>query len=62
MINTIEDVTNTKLNIEIVPENRTDIENKRVGDTNKLRNLGWNNKTNLKNGIINTYRWISRLG
>ena len=62
LINTIEDVTNTKLNIEIVPENRTDIENKRVGDTTKLRNLGWNNKTNLKDGIINTYRWISRLG
>ena len=58
LINTIEDVTNTKLNIEIVPENRTDIENKRVGDTTKLKKLGWNPKYNLKDGIINTNRWI----
>ena len=58
MINTIEDVTNTKLNIEIVPENRTDIENKRVGDTTKLKKLGWNPKYNLRDGILNTNRWI----
>lgn len=61
LIKTIETVTNTNLNLNIVPENRTDIENKRVGDTTKLRSLGWNNNINLKNGIKKTYEWITGL-
>jgi nucleoside-diphosphate-sugar epimerase len=62
LINTIENVTNTKLNIDIVPENRTDIENKRVGDTSKLKQLGWNDNINLTNGIKKTYDWITKMG
>lgn len=61
LIETIEMVTNTNLNLNIVPENRTDIENKRVGDTTKLRNLGWNNNINLQTGIEKTYEWITGL-
>lgn len=58
LIKNIETITNTNLNLNIVPENRTDVENKRVGDTTKLRNLGWNNNINLQNGIKKTYEWI----
>ena len=54
-------VTNTKLNIDIVPENRTDIENKRVGDTSKLKQLGWKDNINLTNGIKKTYDWITKM-
>ena len=61
LIKTIEDVTNTKLNIKLSPENRTDIENKRVGDTTKLKNLGWNNDVRLKEGIQKTWNWINNL-
>jgi|TARA_R110000803_G_scaffold33760_1_gene73887 nucleoside-diphosphate-sugar epimerase len=61
LINTIENVTNTKLNIDIVPENRTDIENKRVGDTSKLKQLGWKDNINLTNGIKKTYDWITKM-
>ncbi len=61
LISTIEQVTNTKLSIDIVPENRTDIENKRVGDTTKLKKLGWNDNINLTHGIKKTYEWIAEL-
>ena len=62
LISTIEDVTNTKLDIKIVPENRTDIENKRVGNTAKLKSLGWDNNISLHEGIKRTYEWITPLG
>ena len=58
LISTIENVTNTQLDIKITPENRTDIENKRVGNTLKLKNLGWNNNISLHEGIKRTYEWI----
>ena len=50
-----------KLEIEIKPENRTDIEKKRVGDTSKLRGLGWNNLVSLEEGIRKTNKWIQTL-
>lgn len=61
LISTIEKVTNTVLEIETKPENRTDIEKKRVGDTSKLRGLGWNNLVSLEDGIKKTYDWITGL-
>ena len=61
LINAIEKVTNTDLIIEVKKENRTDIENKRVGDTSKLRSLGWNNLTSLEQGLKQTYEWITKL-
>jgi UDP-glucose 4-epimerase len=61
LISTIEKVTKTKLEIEIKPENRTDIEKKRVGDTSKLRGLGWNNLVSLEEGIRKTNKWIQTL-
>ena len=61
LISTIEKVTKTKLEIEIKPENRTDIEKKRVGDTSKLRGLGWNNLVSLEEGLRKTNKWIQTL-
>ena len=61
LIKTIEKVTKTKLIVEVKPENRTDIEKKRVGDTFKLRELGWKNSISLENGIRKTYEWITNL-
>jgi UDP-glucose 4-epimerase len=58
LISTIENITNIKLEINILPENRNDIEKKRVGDTFKLRKLGWNNNTSLTEGITKTWNWI----
>ena len=54
-------IEETKLEIEIKPENRTDIEKKRVGDTSKLRGLGWNNLVSLEEGIRKTNKWIQTL-
>jgi UDP-glucose 4-epimerase len=61
LIKTIEKVTKTKLIVEVKPENRTDIEKKRVGDTSKLRGLGWNNLVSLEEGIRKTNKWIQTL-
>ena len=61
LIEVIELVTGEHLKVNILPENRTDIENKRVGDTTKLKNLGWNNDVRLKEGIQKTWNWINNL-
>jgi UDP-glucose 4-epimerase len=61
LIETIEKVTNVNLEIITHPENRNDIEKKRVGDTAKLRGLGWNNNVSLEEGIKKTYDWITTL-
>jgi UDP-glucose 4-epimerase len=61
LIQTIETVTNTKLNVEVRPENRTDIENKRIGSTERLRNVGWAPLMSLEAGIKDTYEWITSL-
>ncbi len=61
LISVIEKVTNTNLNVHVFPENRTDIENKRVGSIKKLRDAGWANLTEIEHGIKKTYEWITSL-
>ena len=43
----------------MVPENRTDIENKRIGSVKKLKELGWTDKVDLSQGLIKTWNWIN---
>ena len=61
LIKVIEDELDVKLEVSILPENRTDIENKRVGSVKKLKALGWEPKNSINQGIQKTYRWISNL-
>lgn len=61
LIKTIERVTRQNLEVTTLPENRHDVEAKRVGSTEKLRKLGWNAKTSLDAGIEGTYEWITSL-
>jgi nucleoside-diphosphate-sugar epimerase len=50
-----------KLEVSILPENRTDIENKRVGSVKKLKTIGWEPKNSINQGILKTYKWIQTL-
>ena len=59
LIKTIEEILDIKLNIRMFPENRTDIENKRIGSVKKLKELGWSNKVDLKKGLLKTWDWIN---
>ena len=59
LISTIERVTKTTLLKKIIPDTRKDLEIKRVGDTERLRNLGWECKINLEEGISKTWNWIN---
>ena len=59
LVRCISDITNTKIQLNKLPDERTDIEKKRVGDTSKLRSLGWNNNINLRTGIKRTWEWIN---
>lgn len=59
LIDCISRVTNTKLEIKKIPENRSDIENKRVGSTKKLKAIGWEIKNNLEEGIRKTWEWMN---
>lgn len=61
LIKIIERELEVSLNITILPENRTDIENKRVGSVDKLKQLGWNPKYTISEGIKETYKWIQTL-
>lgn len=61
LIKAIEDELRVTLNIKLMPENRTDIENKRVGSVKKLRHLGWQSKHTLRDGILKTYKWIQSI-
>jgi UDP-glucose 4-epimerase len=61
LIKVIEDELDVKLEVSILPENRTDIENKRVGSVQKLKNIGWISKNNINQGILKTYSWIQTL-
>ena len=49
------------LKVNKLPENRNDVENKRVGDTTKLKNLGWFDNTTIIGGIRKTNEWITGL-
>ena len=59
LIETIENVTNSSLVKNIVPETRKDLELKRVGDTTKLTQLGWKCKVDLEAGITKTWNWLN---
>jgi len=59
LIKTIEKELDIQLKINILPENRTDIENKRVGSIKKLSDLGWIPSTSLNEGIKKTNDWIN---
>lgn len=61
LIEVIELVTEKSLKVNILPENRNDVENKRVGDTTKLKNLGWLDNTTIIEGIRKTNEWIAGL-
>lgn len=61
LIGVIKQELGEELEVTILPENRTDIENKRVGSVQKLRSIGWEPKNSINNGIKKTYEWIKTL-
>jgi len=61
LIETISETLGIKLEVEIKPENRVDIEKKRVGSVAKLKTTGWQPQYSLSKGIKETYKWISYL-
>jgi len=61
LVSLIESITNTRLNKIILPEKRTDIELKRIGDVYKLKNLGWQLNTTIESGLTKTWNWIKNL-
>ena len=61
LIKVIEDELDVQLEVSILPENRTDIENKRVGSVQKLKNIGWEPKNSINEGIRKTNEWIKTL-
>ena len=61
LIKVIEEVTGVSLSVNILPENRIDIESKRIGSTEKLRQIGWKPMNSLYDGIEKTYKWINSL-
>ena len=61
LIDVVELVTGIHLKVNKLPENRNDVENKRVGDTTKLKNLGWFDNTTIIGGIRKTNEWITGL-
>ena len=61
LIEVVELVTGKHLKVNKLPENRNDVENKRVGDTTKLKNLGWFDNTTIIGGIRKTNEWIAGL-
>lgn len=61
LIRTISETLNVVLEVDTKPENRTDIEKKRVGSVNRLKGLGWEPQYDLSKGIKETYQWISSL-
>lgn len=61
LIKTISETLNVELEVEARPENRTDIEKKRVGSVSRLRGIGWEPQYDLSRGIEETYQWIKTL-
>jgi len=60
----IERALNVKLNVTVKPEFRNDIEVKRIGSIERLRNICKNTpfpNVSLEDGIKNTYKWIQSL-
>lgn len=61
LIKTIENALSVQLNVNLLPENRTDIEKKRVGSVEKLKMLGWQPRHTIEAGILKTWNWIKEL-
>jgi UDP-glucose 4-epimerase len=61
LIKVIEDELDVQLEVNILPENRTDIENKRVGSVKRLKSIGWEPKNSINQGIRKTNEWIKTL-
>lgn len=61
LINVIKNELGDDIQTIILPENRTDIESKRIGSVNKLKSLGWLPKYSIKEGIKKTNEWIKTL-
>jgi len=61
LINIIEILAGTSLNIIQKPDTRTDIEAKRIGSTKNLRAIEWTPEISITEGIKKTYEWISTL-
>lgn len=61
LIKAIETVLNISLNVTVMPENRTDIEKKRVGSVEKLKSIGWMPEYSIQTGILKTWEWINTL-
>jgi len=59
LIECIETVTNTELKLNIIPETRSDVELKRVGDVSRLKDIGWERKETLEDGIRKVWDWIN---
>jgi len=59
LVKCISKVTETDVKVNIVPENRTDIENKRIGSIDKLKRIGWNMNVDMEAGIRKTWEWIN---
>ena len=58
LIKVISKVTKTDIKIKMFPETRKDVEKARIGDTTKLKNLGWSPEVSLEEGIEKTWKWI----
>lgn len=61
LVKTISEVLDIELELEIKPENRVDIEKKRIGSVSKLKALGWRPQYDLASGLKETYEWIKTL-
>ena len=59
LVESIEKVTGVSLKKEIVPDHRKDLELKRIGNTSKLRSLGWRQVVFLEEGLKKTWDWIN---
>ena len=59
LVEAIEKVTDVSLKKKIVPDDRKDLELKRIGDTSKLRSLGWRQQVFLEEGLKKTWDWIN---
>ena len=61
LISVIKNELGDDIQTIILPENRTDIESKRIGSVNKLKSLGWSPKYSIEEGIKKTNEWIKTL-
>jgi UDP-glucose 4-epimerase len=61
LVKTIEQLLEVKLNVSTLPEERTDIEVKRVGSVARLKSIGWEPNNTLIEGLRKTYKWIQQL-